>query len=75
MALRDLISGNDGKLSHAKLWPNVASAAATAVFTYQGFTHQLTATTWLIYLACVGGYSAVIQAIGAFRPSAQGTNQ
>ncbi len=67
MALRDLITGVDGKLSHAKLWPNVASATATGMFIYQGITRQLTFDTWLIYLGCVGGYSAIIQALGAWR--------
>ncbi len=63
----DLITGHDGKLSHAKLWPNIASAVATGMFIYQGVRNQLTFDTWLIYLGCVGGYSAVIQAIGAWR--------
>ncbi|WP_321883563.1 hypothetical protein [Burkholderia cepacia] len=67
MHIADLITGHDGKLSHAKLWPNVASAVATGMFIYQGYRNQLTFDTWLIYLACVGGYSAIIQAIGAYR--------
>jgi hypothetical protein len=67
MALRDLIAGNDGKLSHSKLWPNVASAVSTGMFIYQGITGRLTFDVWLAYLGCVGGYSAVIQAIGAWR--------
>jgi hypothetical protein len=76
MALRDLITGVDGKLSHAKLWPNVASAVATGMFVYQGVTRQLTIDTWLVYLGCVGGYSAIIQAIGAWRgrPFKEGSN-
>lgn len=67
MALRDLITGIDGRLSHAKLWPNVASAVATGMFIYQGITDKLSFDTWLIYLGCVGGYSAIIQALGAWR--------
>ncbi|MDR5803420.1 hypothetical protein [Caballeronia sp. LZ001] len=67
MRICDLILGHDGKLSHAKLWPNVASAVATGMFIYHGLTGQLTLDTWLVYLGCVGGYSAVIQAIGAWR--------
>ncbi|AOJ10583.1 hypothetical protein [Burkholderia mayonis] len=67
MHIADLITGHDDKLSHAKLWPNIASAVATAMFVYQGVTKQLTFDTWLIYLGCVGGYSAVVQAIGAWR--------
>ncbi|AYQ37074.1 hypothetical protein BLA9940_02589 [Burkholderia aenigmatica] len=67
MHISDLITGHDGKLSHAKLWPNVAAAVTTGMFIYQGYRNQLTFDTWLIYLGCVGGYSAVIQAIGAYR--------
>ena len=71
MALRDLVVGIDGRLSHSKLWPNVASLTATGMFIYQGLTHQLTFEVWLVYLGCVGGYSAVIQAIGAWRGGRQ----
>lgn len=67
MSWRDLITGIDGKLSHAKLWPNIASATATGMFIYQGYKDTLTFDTWLVYLGCVGGYSAVVQAIGAWR--------
>ncbi|WP_175895702.1 hypothetical protein [Burkholderia cepacia] len=67
MHISDLITGQDGKLSHAKLWPNVAAGVATGMFIYQGYRNQLTFDTWLIYLGCVGGYSAVVQAIGAYR--------
>lgn len=72
MALRDLITGVDGKLSHTKLWPNVASAVATGMFVYVGVKGQLTFDVWLAYLGCVGGYSAVIQAIGVWRGRPQG---
>ncbi|KUY80124.1 MULTISPECIES: hypothetical protein [unclassified Burkholderia] len=76
MSLSDLITGHDGKLSHAKLWPNIASAVATLMFIYQGYRNQLTFDTWLIYLGCVGGYSAVIQALAAWRgrPSKEAVN-
>ncbi|ABO54323.1 MULTISPECIES: hypothetical protein [Burkholderia cepacia complex] len=76
MSLSDLITGHDGKLSHAKLWPNIASAVATLMFIYQGYRNQLTFDTWLIYLGCVGGYSAVIQALAAWRgrPSKEAAN-
>ncbi|AOJ08673.1 MULTISPECIES: hypothetical protein [Burkholderia] len=76
MSLTDLITGHDGKLSHAKLWPNIASAVATGMFIYQGIRNQLTFDTWLIYLGCVGGYSAVIQALAAWRgrPSKERAN-
>ncbi|VVE59823.1 hypothetical protein PCA31118_00027 [Pandoraea captiosa] len=65
MTWRDLVTGVDGRLSHTKLWPNIASAVATGMFIYQGVKGTLTNDTWLIYLGCVGGYSAVITAIVA----------
>ncbi|AJX22374.1 hypothetical protein [Burkholderia pseudomallei] len=76
MHIADLITGHDGKLSHSKLWPNVAAAVATGMFIYQGITKQLTIETWAIYLGCVGGYSAVIQALAAWRgrPSKERAN-
>lgn len=65
MSWRDLVTGMDGRLSHTKLWPNIASLVATGMFIYQGVKGTLTNDTWLIYLGCVGGYSAVITAIVA----------
>ncbi|AOJ13166.1 MULTISPECIES: hypothetical protein [Burkholderia] len=76
MSLRDLIAGVDGKLSHTKLWPNVASAVATAVFAFKGYKGTLVVEEWYAYLACVGGYSAVITGISAFarKPASGGSN-
>ena len=76
MSLRDLVAGVDGKLSHTKLWPNIASAVATAVFAFKGFKGTLTADEWFVYLGCVGGYSAIIQGIRAFgrQPSPGASN-
>ncbi|WP_293766373.1 hypothetical protein [uncultured Aquitalea sp.] len=70
MALRDLVTGADGKLSHSKLWPNVASAAATVMFCWKGWKGTDTYDIWLVYLACVGGYSAIVQGIAAFKKPA-----
>lgn len=67
MALRELVEGIDGKLSHTKLWPNIASAAATVIFLYQGFRDKLTLDTWIVYLVCVGGYSVLITALAVFK--------
>lgn len=67
----ELIEGLDGKLSHARLWPNIASAVATIVFTYRGLTGALLPEEWLIYLGCVGSYSAVIQGIEAAKQNQQ----
>lgn len=47
-----------GRLSHSKLWANVACGAATGLFVYQGLQGTLDADVWLVYLGVVGGYSA-----------------
>lgn len=59
MRLSDLFTNPaTGRLSHSKLWANVACATATAMFVYQGVTGTLSSETWLIYLGVVGSYSA-----------------
>ncbi|MCW3479719.1 hypothetical protein OL229_09110 [Neisseriaceae bacterium JH1-16] len=68
MRLAELISNPDtGRLSHTKLWANVACAAATGMFVYQGYKGALTLDTWLVYLGLVGGYSAALRLIAAWR--------
>lgn len=59
MSLGDLFKNPaTNRLSHSKLWANVACAAATGMFIYQGVSGSLTPDVWLIYLGVVGGYSA-----------------
>ncbi|MCG8993234.1 hypothetical protein LH427_09640 [Laribacter hongkongensis] len=68
MRLSDLVSNPDtGRLSHTKLWANVACAAATGMFVYQGIKGTLSTDTWLIYLGLVGGYAAALRMIAAWR--------
>ncbi|UTH73959.1 hypothetical protein [Chromobacterium sp. IIBBL 290-4] len=70
MKLADLFTNPaTGRLSHSKLWANVACAAATCMFVYQGMAGTLTAEVWLIYLGVVGGYSAARSWIAAKRGS------
>ena len=58
MKLSELITNPDtGRLSHTKLWANVACAASTAVFLKQGWAGTLTAEVWFVYLGVVGGYA------------------
>lgn len=76
MAVLDLISdARTGKLSHTKLWGNLANATATGMFVYQGVTAQLTPAIWLAYLGTVGGYVAVLRGISAWRDVATANNQ
>ncbi|MDF0606647.1 hypothetical protein HZU77_013435 [Neisseriaceae bacterium TC5R-5] len=68
MRLADLISNRDsGRMSHTKLWANVACASATGMFIHHGIENMLTPETWLIYLGLVGGYAAGVRWIDAWR--------
>ncbi|WP_459199064.1 hypothetical protein ACQVRX_11305 [Ralstonia pseudosolanacearum] len=49
------------RLSHTKLWPNVANLAATAIFMREGWDHRLTPEIWGVYLAAVGGYTVLMR--------------
>ncbi|EEG08973.1 hypothetical protein [Pseudogulbenkiania ferrooxidans] len=73
MHLADLITNPaTGRLSHSKLWANIACASATGMFVYQGVAGTLTAETWLIYLGVVGGYSAARSWIATRRDKGAG---
>ncbi|KUM03515.1 hypothetical protein KIF53_13350 [Chromobacterium subtsugae] len=75
MTLADLATNpTTGRLSHSKLWANVACAVATGMFVYQGVAGTLTAEVWLIYLGVVGGYSAARSWIAAQRDAKGGGN-
>lgn len=68
MRLSDLFTNPaTGRLSHSKLWANVACASATGLFIYQGVQGTLTPEVWLIYLGVVGGYAAALRLIAARR--------
>jgi hypothetical protein len=58
-----------GRLSHSKLWANVACAVATVMFIQQGWRGTLGADIWLAYLGMVGGYSAARSWIATRRDS------
>ena len=62
-----LTHADSGRLSHTKLWANIASASSTGMFIYQGIHDTLTSETWLIYLGLVGGYAAALRLIAAWR--------
>lgn len=56
-----------GRLSHTKLWPNVANTVATILFMRLGWKDQLTVEVWWAYLCSVGGYTAVMRLAQALR--------
>ncbi|MCP1289762.1 hypothetical protein NK214_06115 [Chromobacterium sp. S0633] len=75
MSLGDLFKNPaTNRLSHSKLWANVACAAATSMFIYQGVSGSLTPDVWLIYLGVVGGYSAARSWIATRRDAKGGVD-
>ncbi len=68
MKLLELITDErTGRLSHTKLWPNVANLVATVLFARAGWLDQLTVDIWWAYLGCVGGYTAIMRLAQAAR--------
>jgi hypothetical protein len=60
--LAELVTdANTGRLSHTKLWPNIANAAATVVFLREGWDHRLTPEVWGVFLTAVGGYTVLMR--------------
>lgn len=75
MRLSDLFTNPaTGRLSHSKLWANVACAVATAMFIQQGWCGTLGADIWLAYLGLVGGYSAARSWIASQRSQPGGSD-
>lgn len=60
MHIKDLLTeeSSPDRLSHTKLWSNVAHATATAVFIKQAYMGTLDYTIWLIYLGIVGAQAS-----------------
>lgn len=54
MKLSDLVLNSQGKLSHTKVWTNIAYLAATVKF----IRDDVPADIWLIYLGVVGAHGA-----------------
>lgn len=72
LRLRDLFADPaTGRLSHTRLWSNVGSAVATVLFAKVGWTGELSAEVWAIYLAGVCGSAAISKAL-SLKYQAQG---
>jgi len=56
-----ITDANTGRLSHTKLWPNVANLVATILFVRAGWENQLSPEIWWAYLGSVGGYTALMR--------------
>ncbi|MGC0151209.1 hypothetical protein ACPRNU_01965 [Chromobacterium vaccinii] len=75
MSIGDLIKNPaTDRLSHSKLWANIACAVGSSMFVYQGIVGTLTADVWLIYMGSVGGYSAARSWIATRRDAKGGGN-
>jgi len=59
MNLKDLITNESDKLSHTKVWANIAYAAATYKFMFSVVTPDI----WLIFLGIVGAHGVASKAI------------
>jgi ABC-type phosphate/phosphonate transport system permease subunit len=54
MKMKELITGTDGKLSHTKIWSNIANATSTWIVIKMAFLGTLTPDIFMIYLIFVG---------------------
>jgi len=57
MSLYDLLTGKDGRISHVKMWANVACATASGVIIHQEYKGLLSWDIFALYLGTVGVYS------------------
>ena len=53
-----------GRLSHTKLWANVAYLSASIAFCWMSYKGTATSEIWLIYLGVLGINSAASKLIG-----------
>ena len=69
MAVLDIIRNPaTGKVSHSKLWANVACAAATYKFV---IAPDAPSEIWAIYLGIVGGYAVARSFVSVKRQEAE----
>ena len=52
MSLKELVTNNEGVLSHSKIWANIAYAAGTVKFI---MLPDPSSDVWMAYLGIVGG--------------------
>lgn len=57
--IRDLLTGPSGRLSHTRVWSNLGSLAATAVFLKMGWAGAMTAEIFAVFLTGVCGHAAL----------------
>lgn len=59
MWLKQILSNNDGKYSHTKLFASIAYTAATYAFIYKVHNGTDTIELWLVYLGIVASSATV----------------
>ena len=59
MKLSDMVMNSNGKLSHTKVWTNIAYLAATVKFIMQDAPPDI----WLIYLGVVGAHGLLAKVV------------
>lgn len=72
MGISDIIRNPaTGKVSHSKLWANIACAAATYKFIA---APDMPSEIWAIYLGIVGGYAVARSYVSVQRQKAEGSH-
>ena len=59
MDIKDLVTNENGNMSHTKVWTNIAYLAATAKFIMESAPPDI----WLIYLGVVGAHGLLSKAV------------
>lgn len=52
--MKELITDVDGKLSHTKIWSNIANATSTAIVVKMAYASTLSPDIFMIYVIFVG---------------------
>jgi hypothetical protein len=54
MQMKEMLLDDKGKLSHTKMWSNIANATATGIVIKMAYMSTLSADIFMIYLIFVG---------------------
>jgi len=59
----ELVVSQDGKLSHTRLWSNVAYLVGTWMFIRANLSAPPDVNLWMVYLGVIGGHTAISKLI------------
>ena len=68
--MMSLFTDSNGKISHTKVWSNIAYLSATIIFLYYGFKGTLTTEVWFLYLGIVAGHNTASKFLSSKQTSA-----